>query len=153
MLTTRALLPTALLAVALAAPVCAQEPAASYSEPSLAAFIRDATTVTALPWQREPLGLAPDQVQTLQGIAARHRATLDDLNAEIRMLFETIDRLDRPVDAREALALYTDIVAHKAEALATFHAAAREMRDVLTPSQRTQWEADLAAAGEGYEGR
>jgi len=62
------------------------------------------------------------------------------------MLFENVAMLDRPVDADEALALYRDIAAHKAEALMTFHAAAEAMLAVLTPEQRAAWAAVLEAA-------
>ena len=141
-------LAAALGATALAPPAAAQpappDPAAAF----LAPFVRDATAITALPWQREPLALSTEQVAALHGIAEGRRPVLSDLYDEIQMLFENAGMLDQPVDAREAYALYADLAAHKLEALMAFHATAEAMLDVLTPTQRAQWEATLADAAQ-----
>ena len=142
-------LAAALGATALTPPAAAQpappDPAAAAF---LATFVRDATAITALPWQREPLALSTEQVAALHGIAEGRRPVLSDLYDEIQMLFENAGMLDRPVDAREAYALYADLAAHKLEALRAFHATAEAMLDVLTPTQRAQWEATLADAAQ-----
>jgi hypothetical protein len=137
------LLVAALCAV-LAAPAAAQ-PAAT-PDFSLTAFVRDATTFTALPWQREALGLSAEQAVALQGIASAGLPTIQELAAEIRMLFEHVGMLDRPVDAREAFALFYDLAAHKAEALTALHAGAEAMWGVLTPEQHAAWERTLEAS-------
>jgi hypothetical protein len=128
-------------------PAPPDEPASPASSAfMLSGFVRDATTLTALPWQQEPLGLSTAQVTALRGIAEGYQPTVEELYGELRMLFENVALLDRPVDAHEAYALFFDIAAHKAEALATFHVAAEAMRAVLTPEQRARWEAELEAA-------
>jgi hypothetical protein len=134
------------LPAAAQAPAGAPPPAEADSTSLLGTFVRDATTLTALPWQRDALGLSTEQVMALQSIAEGRGRMIRDLYEEIRMLFENVARLDRPVDAHEALALFYDLAAHKVEALLAFHDAAGEMLAVLTPAQRAQWEAALEAA-------
>ena len=138
------LLPAALLGLLLAIPAAAQPETAD--APILARFAVDSTTVTALPWQQEPLGLSPEQTATLRGIAMEYQPLIEELYGEMRALFENVGMMRRPVEAGEAFALFHDVAAHKAEALATFHAAAEAMRAVLTPAQRAAWEALLETA-------
>jgi hypothetical protein len=85
-------------------------------------------------------------VRDLRRIADDYGSPVEELFAELRMLFETAGMLDRPVDAHEAFALYYDVARHKVEALMTFHAAAEAMRGALTPAQRARWETQLDAA-------
>jgi hypothetical protein len=120
---------------ALVPPAAAQPAEASI----LTAFVHDATTYTALPWQQEALGLSDEQVAALQGIAQGRQRTIQEVFEELRMLFEHVAMLDRPVDAREAFALYYDVAAHKGEALLVFREAAEAMLGVLTSEQREAW--------------
>jgi Spy/CpxP family protein refolding chaperone len=163
-----ALLLAAALGAAFAAPAAAQPtpappasdpPSAGLSEFVLGAFVRDATTFTALPWQQDALGLTAEQAAALRGIAAARQGTIQELYEELRMLFENVAMLDRPVDAHEAFALYYDVAQHKAEALLAFREAAEAMLAVLTPEQRATWERVLEESAReqnspamGYEG-
>ena len=154
------LLSVALLAALQASPSAAQTESSEplqredpVSASLLDVFVRDATTLVALPWQQDLLDLSTEQVMAIRGLAEGRQQTIQDLYEEIRMLFQTVETLDKPVAAREAYALYYDLAAHKAETLVTFHTTVEAMLDVLTEEQRARWEAELEAAAQDQGGR
>lgn len=98
-----------------------------------------ATTLVALPWQRDLLGLSTDQFLRLRGLADHHLDMIHDIRGEVIALQEAVHTLHQPVNAREAYALFADIKAHEAEIRIMFSRAETAMLNVLTTEQRTAW--------------
>lgn len=97
---------------------------------------------------REELGLTPDQVQRLEVIAATQKRTLEGLAPQaVRGVADLMEAATGEIDIDAARAAHDRLARVHSEMMVARLQSVKDAREVLTPGQRTRWDALTSIPG------